>query len=279
MGSDASPIIVVEHDPSAVATDASPTITVATSKRQLGEHDESNVATGPPQLLLTREEASRLNRRQHRPNNTDGRNTICRHDCNRVEGAFTEGGTGNLCSALLNRGESSVILPHSCREVEEAVRNEESIFAVYDHSAHAAGYLLDIRKLAATRGSPNACIEYADNAIEMHARIQQGCGTIANAMKRLRKDLKIAKKRQRTQEVLVDWNEHEVYRLRCQVDTILSMQRRPKLYYDVAMNAYQEELDYSDAASSTSARPSDNREEYGNSSGGPPHCEVVGRSE
>ena len=266
MGSDASPIIVVEHDPSAVATRSS----------QLWEHYESAVATG--NCLLTREEASRVNRRQHRPNNTDGRNTICRHDCNRVEGAFTEGGTGNWCPSLANRGGSGVF-PYSCREVEEAVLNEESIFAVYDHSAHAAGYLLDIRKLAATRGSPNACIEYADKAIEMHARIQQGCGTIANAMKRLRKDLKISKKRQRTQEVLVDWNEHEVYRLRCQVDTILSMQRRPKQYYDVAMNAYQEELDYSDAASSTSARPSDNREEYGNSSGGPPHCEVVGRSE
>ena len=120
---------------------------------------------------------------------------------------------------------------------------------------------------------------YADYAIEMNARIQQGCTTIANDMKRLRKDLKIAKKRQRTQELLNDWNEHEVYRLRCQVDTILGMQRRLPLYYDVAMNAYQEELDYSDAASSTSAHPSDNREEDGNSSGGPPHCEVVGRSE
>ena len=275
MGSDASPTIVVEPDPSAVATD---------DPSAVATDDPPAVATielifDPPISLPSGEEASRVNRRQHRPNNTDGRNTICRHDCNRVEGAFTEGGTGNLCSALLTRGESSVILPHGCREVEEAVRNEESIFAVYDHSAHAAGYLLDIRKLAATGGSRNACIDIADNAIEMHARIQQGCTTIANAMKRLRQDLKIAKKRQRTQELLNDWNEHEVYRLRCQVDTILGMQRGPRLHYDVAMNAYQEELDYSDAASSTAARPSDTREEDGNSSGGPPHCEVVGRSE
>ena len=270
MGSDASPIIVVEHDPSAVATDASPTITVATRKT-MWEHYESAVATG--NCLLTREEASRLNRRQHRPNNTDGRNTICRYDCNRMEGA-----TANWCPALANRGGAGVF-PHSCREVEEAVLDEDLIRAVYNESASTAGHLLEIRKLAAKGASPNACLEHADAAIEIHARIQQTCGTIANAMKRLRQDLKIAKKRQRTQEVLVDWNEHEVYRLRCQVDTILGLQRRPKLYHDVTMNALQEELDYSDAASSTSARPSENREEDGNSSGGPPHCEVVGRSE
>ena len=212
-----------------------------------GMIEESAVATGNSQLL--RQGGPRRDRDQHRPNNTDGRN---------------------------------MRYPHSLQILEERLKELESIRAVYDHAANASGYLLEIRKLAAARRPElygNQIQEYLDGAIVQHAKIQQLCGTIANDIKRDRKDLVVARKRLRTQENLVDWNEHEVYRLRCQVDTILGLRRQPKMYFDRAMDDLQEEMDYSDAASSTSARSSGNREEGGNSSGGPPHVEVVGRSE
>ena len=153
---------------------------------------------------------------------------------------------------------------------------------MYDQSASAIDILLEIRKRAAARRpelDANKVYEFANVAIAQHAHIQQLCGTIANDMKRERKDLAIARKRLRTQEILTDWNEWEVYRLRRQVDAIVNINTgQPWWAYEKATDALQEEMDYSDAASSTSALPNDNGEEGGNSSGGPPQVEVVGRT-
>ena len=211
-----------------------------------GMIEESAVATGNSQLL--RQGGPRRDRDQHRPNNTDGRNM---------------------------RYPQLQIL-------EERLKELESIRAVYDHAANASGYLLEIRKLAAARRPElygNQIQEYLDGAIVQHAKIQQLCGTIANDIKRDRKDLVVARKRLRTQEILTDWNESEVYRLRRQVDAILNITTgQPWWAYKKATDAHHEEMDYSDAASSTSSRPNDNGEEGGNSSGGPPQVEVVGRT-
>ena len=166
--------------------------------------------------------------------------------------------------------------------LETREQEDKSLSAVAHQSGNLRRKLITIRNLAEAQRPDlyaNQLHELAKEAIEIHSSLIECHKEVSNHILRKRKDLAVAQKRMHAQELLTDWNEHEVYRLRCQVDTILGMQRRPKLYYDVAMNAYQEELDYSDAASSTSARSSDNREEGGNSSGEPPHCEVVGRSE
>ena len=165
--------------------------------------------------------------RMERPNNTDGRNSPW--------------------TSLLSRLETT--------------SENRSISAVYEQSAEASGYLLEIRKLAAARRPElyaNQICEYVNVAIAMHAQIQELTTTIANDMKRKRKDLETARKRLRTQETLTDWNELEVYRLRRQLDAILDMcERCERAQYERAADALQEEMDWSDAGSSTSAPPID----------------------
>ena len=164
--------------------------------------------------------------RMERPNNTDGRNSPWTSQLSRLE----------------------------------TTSENRSISAVYEQSAEASGYLLEIRKLAAARRPElyaNQICEYVNVAIAMHAQIQELTTTIANDMKRKRKDLETARKRLRTQETLTDWNECEVYRLRRQLDAILDIKGRPRMEYERATDALQEEMDWSDAGSSTSAPPID----------------------
>ena len=216
-----------------MASDEGPIIVV--------EYDESVVATGNSQL--SRLETPRLGRQQHRPNNTDGRNN--RH-------------------------------PENLGRLEEALQEDESISAVYDQSVSARGVLFEIRKRHMAdlcgSGAPTRIYDLATEAIAMHAQIQQLCGTIANDMKRKRKELTIVRKRLRTQEIQNEWNEWEAFRLRQQLDAVFDINRS---IYEKINNALQEDIDHSDAASSASARPSDNCEEGGTSSGEPSYFEVV----
>ena len=114
------------------------------------------------------------------PNNTDGRN-------NQVSRQETEGQVTPMPRYRMERpnntdGRNSLWTSQLSR-LETAVQEDRSISAVYEQSASASGFLLEIRKLAAARRPElyaNQIYEFANVAIAMHAQIQQLTTTIAN---------------------------------------------------------------------------------------------------